>query len=149
MHSELYLRFRDDVAIERIVAGMPAPANGAAVLAGLKLEVPTSGSHFGAPRPDIVVSNPRTGALLLCRMKSGLPARYIPLSTLAYLRGLRDWFLTDRGIDGGVVFISTGPIPELVKKGSSQDGIPFFEVASPEEATERLTAQLPRLQQAA
>lgn len=116
---------------------------------GLKLEVPTSGSHLFAPRPDFVVSNPDTGALLLCRVKSGLAAQYIPLSTLAYIRGLRDWFLTDRGVDGGVVLISTGPIPELVKKGLERDGIPFFEVDSPEEATDRLDSQLRKLQQAA
>ncbi len=115
----------------------------------LELDVPTSGFNFGAPRPDFVVSNPRTGSLLLCRVKSGLSAQHIPLSTLPYIRGLRDWFLTDRGIEGGVVLISTGPIPTLVKKGLARDGIPFFEVATPEEATERLDAQLSKLQQAA
>ena len=116
---------------------------------GLKLDVPTSGSYVFAPRPDFVISNPSTGALLICQVKSGLPARYIPLTTPGYVRDLRDWFLTDRGVDGGVVLISTGPIPELVKKGLEQYGIPFFEVDSPEEATKRLEPQLGKLQQAA
>lgn len=115
---------------------------------GLKLDVPTSGNLFG-PRPDFVVSNPSTGSLLLCQVKSGLPARYIPLSTHAYILGLRDWFLTDRGVDGAVVLISTGPIPELVKKGLERDGIPFFEVDSPQEATDRLESQFGKLQHAA
>jgi len=115
----------------------------------LRLEMPVPGPYFGAPRPDFIVSNPSTGSVLLCQVKSGLPAQHLPLVTLPYIRSLRDWFLTDRGIEGDVVLISTGPIPTLVKKGLARDGIPFFEVASPEEATERLDAQLMKLQQAA
>lgn len=115
----------------------------------LKLEPPASGFSFGVPRPDFVISNPTTGSLLICELKSDFQARHIPLSTLSYIRGLRDWYLANRGNDGTVIFITTGEIPQLVKKGLTRDGIPFFEVVSPEEAIERLDVELRTLQQAA
>ncbi|HEU4451709.1 MAG TPA: hypothetical protein VFR81_01580 [Longimicrobium sp.] len=132
--DEIFLARLEDLLAERYPA--------------LELQTPTPGFRFGAPRPDFVIANSRTGSLLICELKSGFQARHIPLSTLPYIRGLRDWF-ADRGIEGDVVLITTGEIPQLVKKGLARDGIPFFEVASPEEATERLDAQLSKLQQAA
>jgi hypothetical protein len=37
VHSELFLRFRDDVVVERLTAGMPKSADGTAVLATTQL----------------------------------------------------------------------------------------------------------------
>jgi hypothetical protein len=115
----------------------------------LNLQVPTSGGGFGVPRPDFIIANRSTGSLLICQVKSGLDARHIPLSTLPYIRWLRDWFRTGREINVDIVLIATGEIPQLVKKGFARDGISYFEVTSPEQAVERLDAQLMKLHQAA
>jgi len=115
----------------------------------LELQVTTLIFHFGAPHPDFVIANRSTGSLLICELKSGFQARHIPISTLPYIRWVRDWFLADRRVGVDIVLITTGEIPQLVKRGFARDGISYFEVASPEEAVERLDAQLMKLQQAA
>lgn len=111
----------------------------------LQLEVPFSGSCFGAPSPDFVVYNPATGARLIGELKGGLQAEHMPFSTLPYLRSLREHF---RPSNGDVILITTGRVPELVRNGLTRDGIEFLQVASPEEATDRLEGRLSELERA-
>jgi hypothetical protein len=111
----------------------------------LQLEVPSSGSHPGVPSPDFVVYNPATGARLAGELKDGLQAQHMPFSTLPYLRSLREYF---RPANGDVILITTGCVPELVRNGLTRDGIEFLQVASPEEATDRLENRLFELDKA-
>lgn len=112
----------------------------------LELHAPISGSSFGALTPDFVVSNPRTGASLAVRVKSGFQAAYIPLSTLPLLHELREQVRSARGSASDLVLITTGELPNIVKRGLAHDGIAFFEVDTPMEAAERMTSQLHQLQ---
>jgi hypothetical protein len=105
----------------------------------LQLEIPSSNSYSGFPVPDFVVSNPVTGACLVGELKGGLQAEHMPYSTLPYLRSLRQHFGPEKG---EVVLITTGSVPDLVQKGLTNDGIGFFQVGSPEDATAQIEHRL-------
>jgi hypothetical protein len=107
----------------------------------LQLEIPAP--SFVRPSPDFVVANRCTGALLVGELKSGFQAEHIPLTTLPYLRALKESFGPE---NGDVVFITTGKVPELVRSGLDADGIGCFQVQSPEEAAARLESRLHRLE---
>ena len=110
-----------------------------------ELEVPTSGSRLYGPTPDFVVSNPETGSWMGGELKGGLQGRHLSFAMLPQMRALREQFRSDHPQPGDFVVITTGRIPDLVRRGLSHDGIEFLEVSSPEEGAERVNERLDSL----
>jgi hypothetical protein len=107
-----------------------------------ELEVPTSGSRLYGPTPDFVVSNPETGSWMGGELKGGLQGRHLSFAMLPQMRALREQFRSGHPQPGDFVVITTGRIPDLVRRGLSHDGIEFLEVSSPEEGAERVNERL-------
>jgi hypothetical protein len=113
---------------------------------GLSLTVPTSAEHYQGPTPDLVVSNARTGAALGMELRVGYQARHIPLALLPQVCEVRKRFRSRLPQPGDVVVITTGTIPWQVRELFDKDGIEYHQVASPDEAVERLNDRLEQLQ---
>jgi hypothetical protein len=113
---------------------------------GLRFEIPPPYPRGGEwPRPDVVITNPRTGAVLGAEVRVGYQAKHIPLSLLSLVRGVRERLRSDHSESADLVVITTGEILEILKPLLDKDGIGYLEVSSPEEAIERLEPRLERL----
>jgi hypothetical protein len=111
----------------------------------LEVEFPTSAERLGGPTPDVVVSNPRTGAAMAAKVRAGHEAEFIPLAMLPLVCAVRERFRSGHPLPDDVVVITTGPLPRLVREGFARRGIEHFLVKSPEEAVERLNRRLEQL----
>lgn len=111
----------------------------------LLLTVPASADRYQGPTPDLVVSNTRTGAALGMELRVGYQARCIPLTLLPQVCEVRKRFRSRLPQPGDVVVITTGTIPWQVREIFDKDGIEYLQVASPEEAVERLSDRLEQL----
>lgn len=112
----------------------------------LKFEIPPAYPRGGEwPRPDVVITNPRTGGVLGVELRAGSRGKRLPIALLAQVRGVRDRFRAEHPESLDLVVITTGEIPRIVSERFDNDGVEYFEVSSPEEAIDRLEPWLERL----
>lgn len=100
---------------------------------------------YDGPVPDMVVSNARTGSSLGVEIRAGYSGQHIPLALLAQVHRVRKRLRSCLPQPGDVVVITTGRIPWQVTEVFDKDGIEYHQVASPEEAVERLNGRLEQL----
>ena len=112
----------------------------------LTFEIPPTYPRGGEwPRPDVVITNPRTGSVLGVELRVGSRGKRLPIALLAQVRGVRERFRAENPQSLDLVVVTTGEIPRIVSERLDNDGVEYFEVASPEEAIERLEPWLEQL----
>lgn len=104
----------------------------------LEMRAPPPGARFGAPAPELEVESLATGTRLALVVRAGFQASHLPIALLAYVRAVRDELQSEDRGGCRLALVTTGRIPAIVQGGLSRDGIPYFHVASPEEAAERV-----------
>ncbi|MBV9109690.1 MAG: hypothetical protein JO306_09820 [Gemmatimonadetes bacterium] len=112
---------------------------------GLQLRRSPLSSREDWPLPDVVISNPRTGAALGAEVRVGYQAKALPMTLLPHVDKVRKRLRADYDPAADVVIITTGEVPQPLRRWLDDDGVEYFEISSPEEAMERLEPWLERL----
>jgi len=115
---------------------------------GLTCTAPSSGTYLAygwtGPSPDVVVTNPSSGAVLAIEVKGERYGRSLPYATLPQMKALRDAL---QHTNTEVMLISAADIPEAVLTRLREEHIAVAHATTVDEALTEVETKLAALEE--